>query len=475
MTLSRRRFIQASGLAVCLGSLPLSVRAADEGGSQPLPVPPLLESRNGQPLFLTMQRTHWSFNGKTQASVWGFNGRYLGPTVRVRNGDDIKMIYSNRLSEPVAVNVSGLLVPGTVAGGAARLISPNTDWSPVSPVRQPAATCWYHANTPNRMAPHVYNGLAGMWIVDDEESRNLPLPKEYGVNDFPLIIQDKRLDSFGSPEYRTESDGMFIGDRLIVNGAEDPYLEVSKGWIRLRMVNAANARRFELKLSDGRPFYMIASDQGLLPSPVAVEVLSLSPGERREVLIDMSKTETLTITAGESATLTERFKSLFETSNTLVNTNVLTIRATGLISLVTDNLPTTLIQDPTQITTGVRNRDVSLSLSPPGINGAMWDMSRTDIRTQQGNWERWVVTTDTPQPFHISGVRFKVINHNGQSPQPQDYGWKDTVWIDGRSELLVQMMQPSYSHFPFFYYSQFLEQADRGVTGQLEIEPSSQY
>lgn len=110
MTLSRRRFIQASGLAVCLGSLPLSVRAADEGGSQPLPVPPLLESRNGQPLFLTMQRTHWSFNGKTQASVWGFNGRYLGPTVRVRNGDDIKMIYSNRLSEPVAVNVSGLLV-----------------------------------------------------------------------------------------------------------------------------------------------------------------------------------------------------------------------------------------------------------------------------------------------------------------------------------------------------------------------------
>lgn len=127
------------------------------------------------------------------------------------------------------------------------------------------------------MAPHVYNGLAGMWIVDDEESRNLPLPKEYGVNDFPLIIQDKRLDSFGSPEYRTESDGMFIGDRLIVNGAEDPYLEVSKGWIRLRMVNAANARRFELKLSDGRPFYMIASDQGLLPSPVAVEVLSLSP------------------------------------------------------------------------------------------------------------------------------------------------------------------------------------------------------
>ncbi|MBA5859051.1 multicopper oxidase domain-containing protein, partial [Morganella morganii] len=100
--------------------------------------------RNGQPFFLTIQRTHWSFNGKTQASVWCFNGRYLVPTDHVRNGDDIKMLYSNRLLEPVAVNLLGLLVPGTVAGGAARLISPDTDSSPVIPVRQPAATCGPH-------------------------------------------------------------------------------------------------------------------------------------------------------------------------------------------------------------------------------------------------------------------------------------------------------------------------------------------
>src|SRR5471030_1167582 len=122
MSLSRRSFLQASGLALVAGALPLRAQAS---GSQPaLPVPPLIESRRGQPLFLTMQSAHWAFLGGNKAPVWGFNGMYLGPTVRVYNGDDVKLIYSNRLSEPVSMTVSGLQVPGTLAGGGARMISP---------------------------------------------------------------------------------------------------------------------------------------------------------------------------------------------------------------------------------------------------------------------------------------------------------------------------------------------------------------
>lgn len=205
MSLSRRQFIQASGLALCAGAVPL--RAEASGTQTPLPVPPLLESRRGQPLFLTLQRAHWAFMDNRKASVWGINGMYLGPTVRVYNGDDVKLIYSNRLPEPVAMTISGLQVPGTLMGGAPRMMSPNVDWSPVLPIRQNAATCWYHASTPNRMAPHVYNGLTGLWLVEDEVSKSLPLPNHYGVDDFPLIIQDKRLDNFGTPEYDPPSQG----------------------------------------------------------------------------------------------------------------------------------------------------------------------------------------------------------------------------------------------------------------------------
>ncbi|MBC5791677.1 cell division protein FtsP [Providencia sp. JUb39] len=466
MLFSRCRSLLISGLAVCL--LQVSTYASAEGTTA-LPVPPLLESRSGQPLFLTLQKIHWSFDGKYSAEVLGINGSYPGPTIRVKNGDDLKLIYSNRLPDAVSMTISGLQIPGTQIGGAARQISPNADWSPVIPIRQNAATLWYHANTQGKMGQQIYNGLLGMWIIDDDSTKELRLPKHYGVDDFPIIIQDKRLDNFGVPEYYTDENG-FLGDTLVVNGVQDPYVEVSRGWVRLRLLNASNSRRYVMKISDGRPFVMIASDQGLLTVPASVQELSLAPGERREVLIDMAKTAELTITAGESASLMDRVKGLFEPSNNLISTNVLTIKATGLMSLVTDDVPKQLVLDTTQITSSITNRDIQLN-DPVGINGVKLDTGRVDITSRQGSWERWNVSSQQPQSFHIEGVRFKVINCNGQPAKPDNFGWKDTVWIDGRCELLVQMLQPSYNHFPFLFYSQNLEKADLGSVGQLVITP----
>ncbi|EFB72766.1 multicopper oxidase [Providencia rustigianii DSM 4541] len=441
-------------------------------GTTALPVPPLLESRSGQPLFLTLQKIHWSFDGKYSAEILGINGSSPGPTVRVKNGDDLKLIYSNRLPEAVSMTISGLQIPGTQIGGAARLISPNADWSPVMPIRQNAATLWYHANTQGKMGQQIHDGLFGMWIIDDEFTKNLRLPKHYGVDDFPIIIQDKRLDNFGAPDYHANDEG-FLGDTLLVNGVQDPYIEVSRGWVRLRLLNASNSRRYVMKISDGRPFVMIASDQGILTVPVSAQELSMAPGERREVLIDMAKTQELTITAGESASFMDRVKGLFEPSNNLISTNVLTIKATGLMSLVTDDVPAQLVEDKTQITSTITNRDIQLN-DPVGINGATLDTNRVDITSRQGNWERWSVTSQQPQSFHIEGVRFKLISCNGQPAQPENFGWKDTVWIDGRCELLVQMLQPSYNHFPFLFYSQNLEKADLGSAGQLVITPQDE-
>ncbi len=472
MSLNRRQFIQASGLAMCLGAIPFIVRA-NKNRQAKLPLPPLVESRRGQPLFLSIQKATWSFNGHHQAPVWGINGNYLGPTVRVRRGDYVKLIYTNRLSEAVSMTVGGLLVPGTLMGGTSRVMRPGESWSPVIPIDQPATTCWYHANTPNRMAQHVYAGLAGLWLIEDENSHRLPLPRHYGVDDFPVILQDKRLSHFGVPQYHSPSNQGFFGNTLLVNGVENPFVDVARGWVRLRFLNASNARRYQLQLSDDSPFYMIGTDQGLLPSPIAVQLLSLAPGERRDILIDMSKMESVTITAGESADVIDRLKDLFETSTKLLSTNVLTLQASGLLPLVPDQLPTQLVTDNPHINTSIQSRHLDLGESSQGINGSLLDKQRIDITSQQGAWERWIITTSKPQPFHIEGVRFKVINLNGHRPEPQDYGWKDTVWIDNRAELLVNMMQPSYEGFPFMYYSQILEMADRGVAGQLVVKPAN--
>ncbi|MEA9390485.1 cell division protein FtsP [Acerihabitans sp. TG2] len=469
MSLSRRQFIQASGIALCAGTIPLRARA--NGQPTALPIPPLLESRRGQPLFLTLQRAHWEFVPGRRAATWGINGGYLGPTVRVYNGDDVKLIYNNRLNEPVSMTVSGLQVPGTLMGGAARLMSANVDWSPVIPIRQPAATCWYHANTPNRMAPHIYNGLAGMWLVEDEVSKNTPLPNHYGVDDFPVIIQDKRLDNFGTPIYNPPANGGFIGDILLTNGAQSPYVKVARGWVRLRLLNASNARRYQLQLSDGRRMQVVAGDQGFLPAPVPVNQLSLAPGERRDILIDMSQGEEVDITAGVAAGIMDRVRGFFEPSTILISTIVLTLKPTGLLSLVTDNLPMRLLPDQFIDGNIRRTREFRLG-SQPEINGATWSMNRTDFEAQQGSFERWMVRADTPQAFHIQGVAFLIKRVNGNMPQLEDQGWKDTVWVDTEVELMVWFPQLASDHFPFLYYSQTLEMADRGATGQFTVRAS---
>lgn len=198
--------------------------------------------------------------------------------------------------------------------------------------------------------------------------------------------------------------------------------------------------------------------------------LSLAPGERREILVDMSNGDEVSITCGEAASIVDRIRGFFEPSSILVSTLVLTLRPTGLLPLVTDSLPMRLL--PTEIMAGspIRSRDISLG-DDPGINGQLWDVNRIDVTAQQGTWERWTVRADEPQAFHIEGVMFQIRNVNGAMPFPEDRGWKDTVWVDGQVELLVYFGQPSRAHFPFYFNSQTLEMADRGSIGQLLVNP----
>jgi len=217
---------------------------------------------------------------------------------------------------------------------------------------------------------------------------------------------------------------------------------------------------------------VIASDQGFLPSPVAVQRLTLAPGERREVLVDMSQGDEVSITAGTAAGIMDRLRGFFEPSTILTSTLVLTLRPTGLLPLVTDNLPMRLLADQILDGASVRTREFRIGDSLPGINGAVWDMNRIDSTAQQGTFERWIIRADRPQSFHIQGVMFLIKSVNGAQPMGEDRGWKDTVWVDGDVELLVSFTQSSSEHFPFVYHSQTLELADRGTAGQLLTQPT---
>jgi len=224
-------------------------------------------------------------------------------------------------------------------------------------------------------------------------------------------------------------------------------------------------------MSDGRALHVIAGDQGFLPAPVSVKQLSLAPGERREVLVDMTNGDEVSITCGEAAGIMDRLRGLFEPSSILISTLVLTLRPTGLLPLVTDTLPMRLLPADLMAGSPSRSRDMTLG-SDPGINGQLWDPQRIDVTAQQGTWERWTVRAEMPQSFHIEGAMFMLRSVNGALPFPEDRGWKDTVWIDGQVELLVWFGQPSWPHFPFQFQSQTLEMADRGSVGQLLVNPA---
>ena len=132
-------------------------------------------------------------------------------------------------------------------------------------VDQPAATCWFHPHTHGKTGSQVMMGLAGLVLLEDEESAKLPLPKTWGQDDIPVILQDKRLGKDAQIEYRLDVMSAAVGwfgDRMFTNGAQYPQHLAPRGWLRLRFLNGCNARSLNLAASDNRPLYVIASDGG---------------------------------------------------------------------------------------------------------------------------------------------------------------------------------------------------------------------
>src|SRR5699024_6266015 len=150
---------------------------------------------------------------------------------------------------------------------------------------------WYHPHPLHKTGEQVYKGLAGLLLIEDEVSQSLPIPDDYGVNDFPLIIQDRNLNEDGQLSYNLNMMSMMHGmegDTPLVNGAYDADLEVPRGKVRLRLLNGSNARVSQFQLEDGAEFWQIASDGGFLEKPVKMDHLVLGPSERAEDIVDFS-------------------------------------------------------------------------------------------------------------------------------------------------------------------------------------------
>ncbi|MBJ8925161.1 multicopper oxidase CueO [Citrobacter sp. FDAARGOS_156] len=288
--MQRRDFLKYSVALGVASALPLWSRTAFAADRPALPIPDLLTADASNRIQLIVKAGQSTFAGKT-ATTWGYNGNLLGPAVKLNTGQAVSVDIHNQLVEETTLHWHGLEIPGEVDGGPQGVIPAGGKRSVTFTPAQRAATCWFHPHQHGKTGRQVAMGLAGLVLIEDDEIRKLLLPKQWGIDDVPVIIQDKQFSADGQINYQldmmTAAVGWF-GDTLLTNGTIYPQHAAPRGWLRLRLLNGCNARSLNIAASDNRPLYVIASDGGLLAEPVKVTELPMLMGERFEVLVDVS-------------------------------------------------------------------------------------------------------------------------------------------------------------------------------------------
>jgi blue copper oxidase len=470
MRMRRRDFLQGLSFAG-LGSMP---GPASAQGRPALPVPPLVELRPGAPLTLTARVGETEFFPGKASPTAGYNRGLLGPTLRVRSGDEVMLEVRNELPEMTTVHWHGLLIPAAVDGGPHNEIAPGASWKAVLPVRQPASTCWYHPHPHGRTGLQVYGGLAGMLIVTDAEEQALGLPSRYGVDDLPVTLQDRVFDRDQRLIYPRGHMALMHGvhgNAMLVNGAREPRADVPAGLVRLRLLNGSNARVYDLAFEDDRAFHWIGTDGGLLREAVALRKLALAPGQRAEILVDCAD--------ARPALLVNRTTQAVQPLLHLLPAGEGKAQAlpTRLASWQSPARDAAMQRRRLTLTTGMERGGMhgmhGMNM-PHGFDGRPFDMARIDQRVKLGAVEVWEVSAlpgmmmDQPHPFHMHGVHFEVLRRDGQPAGPLDAGRRDTVLVQEPVELLVQFTQPAPT-VPFMYHCHILEHEDAGMMGQFTV------
>ena len=216
-------------------------------------------------------------------------GSYLGPIIRLKKGQKVRIHLHNELIQPTVTHWHGLHVPANMDGHPQYTIEPNETLVYEFEVLNRASMAIYHPHPHELTAEQVYHGLAGAIIVNDEEEAALELPS--GEYEIPIVIQDRRFDADNQLVYAGHMrDRMmgFYGDRVLINGHADFQLDVASRAYRLRVLNGSTARIYKLAWDDGTPITVIGVDGGLLEKPEVKPYVMLAPGERLDVWADFS-------------------------------------------------------------------------------------------------------------------------------------------------------------------------------------------
>ena len=426
--------------------------------------------------------------------TYAFNNyKYLGPTLIFERGKDVSINVTNQIDDTTTVHWHGIHLPAMWDGGPHTPILKGESWNPQFKVLDHAATYWYHPHMHKKTAAQGIKGAAGLIIVRDSIEKSLDLPRKYGVDDFPIIVQ--------SQQYDLNNQAMPLGmedSTLLVNGGRanqghSVYVNCPAQVVRFRILNASGERAFNFGLSGNKQFYQIGTDGGLLNSPRLTTRVRLAPGERAEILVDLTglngQTLHLLSYASEFAYGIQGGPTMpmppgsppMDSPLNGIDFNVLTIQVVGqtlnpittIPTALDNNVPYLKSQANTTRTIKMTADNMMVMDGPFYFNNQLYDMMRIDYEIPLNNIEIWKLVNKNmvAHPFHIHDVQFYIIERNGQPAGIEDQGRKDVVFIPPGDSVLFITKFEDYADpmMPYMFHCHILMHEDAGMMGQFVV------
>lgn len=430
------------------------------------------------------------FPGRITHTLGINNYKYLGPTLILKKGDSVNITVNNEIGDTTTMHWHGLHVAPKNDGGPQSMIMDGMAWHPGFVVRNNAATYWYHPHMMAKTAEQAIKGDAGLIIVRDNAEATLTLPRTYGVDDFPLIVQSAELDTNNQFMPKGMEDST-----LLVNGTDSPYVNMPGQVVRLRLLNASGERTFNFGFTGNLPFRIIASDAGLLQASVTATRIRIAPGERYEILLNLSGMSGQTIylmsyaselpmgiQGGPTMPMPPGSPPMNSPLNG-VDFDILQINVVSPTLSPVTTLPTALLPDSVWSESSANAyRTINMTADsmmvmdgPFYFNHNLFDMMRIDYTIPLDNTEVWTMLDSTmvAHPFHLHDVHFYILDRNGNPPPAYERGRKDVLLIEPNETVrfIAKFNDFADTTTPYMYHCHILMHEDDGMMGQFIVGP----
>lgn len=472
----------------------LVIQSAHAQTAIPIPIPDTL---SGNSIALTMHQDSVQFFPGQLTKTLAFNQyAYLGPTLILNNGQNVSITVNNQIGDTTNVHWHGLHVSPTNDGGPHTMIMDGMSWNPQFTVLDKASTYWYHPHFHGKTAEHAIKGAAGMIIVRDNNEAQLNLPRTYGVDDFPIIVQSAQLDSNNQFMPFGMQDSIVFVNGVRANYGYSAYLNVPAQVVRLRLLNAAGERTFNFGFTGNMPFKIIGSDGGLLSAPVNATRIRVSPGERYEILLDLSSMNgqsiylmsygselPLGVQGGPTMPMPPGNPPMDSPLNG-VDYNILQLNIGNPTANPVTSIPSSLVTvTPIPASQSNITRPIEMTAQsmmsmdgPFFFNQQLFDMERIDYYIPIDNTEIWELTNSTmvAHPFHIHDVQFYVLDRDGNLPPVHERGRKDVVLVMPQETVRFITKFETFTDtvVPYPFHCHILMHEDDGMMGQFLVVPS---